>query len=692
MNPQEAIASSARLQEENRWAEAEATLRTALQAHSEDPNLTAELGLLLCLNGEEDDAAALLDRGAGGMRGSEFVRLLAHHFHCRGLAAKKLKIKDPAAAAGLRTAKSLAAERGVSLEPWPGIRLSACLIVRDEEENLPACLESLKGVADEIVVVDTGSRDATVSVAERYGAKIGHFEWNDDFSAARNHALSLAEGDWALWIDADERLDATSRGPILSGIVRPHFGGYTIPIINYLNEDEAQDQVVHKPCRLFRLVEGARFEGRIHEQIADSLRRKGLPIARMEGAVIHHYGYQASQMRAKDKHRRNLEMLRREVAENPEDGFHWFNLGNAHYTAEKWEESRECCEKAVEYLEPGIPHGQFCYQLWAFALFYLQRYEEALKVCEAADSAGFGGQLIEYARAFALKSLGRAEDALESVRESRSLELGDAETGDRSIEAYKARFLEAQILSTLSETEAAVAAYQEVLQKVPGFTPARLGLSLELKRLGRLEEALAEAEGIVDATENGLIAADLAVLCAKELGRPHDVRRVRERAWTADPDDKSLWWLWVQAVEEAEDWPTAVRAYSEAASRFEPEAGTLINAGRALRSVGKYRLALQCFESAAALEPENANAYLNAADLLYKCENYCDAAQAYKAGVILDESNAEAWFTLGNALYKMGAADAAVLALERALRLEPGHENAAHNLETVKEEIAELAS
>jgi len=84
--------------------------------------------------------------------------------------------------------------------------LSAAIIVRDEAEFLHACLSSIKGVCDQIVVVDTGSTDDTVDVARGFGADIGFHEWNNDFAAARNASLEMATGEWILYIDADEQL------------------------------------------------------------------------------------------------------------------------------------------------------------------------------------------------------------------------------------------------------------------------------------------------------------------------------------------------------------------------------------------------------------------------------------------------------------------------------------------------------
>ena len=84
--------------------------------------------------------------------------------------------------------------------------LSAVMIVKNEEENLPRCLDSIRNIAQEIVIIDTGSTDRTVEVAQAYNAKMGFFAWNGNESAARNESLKLATGNWVLILDADQEL------------------------------------------------------------------------------------------------------------------------------------------------------------------------------------------------------------------------------------------------------------------------------------------------------------------------------------------------------------------------------------------------------------------------------------------------------------------------------------------------------
>lgn len=684
----EVLSRVSELEDANQWAAAESLLRESLERDPDDPDLAAALGHILCLTSREDEAVGLVRVASEVAEGHALVRILAHHYHAKKLAAKRIRRPDPDAELKLESLKRIARQRGVDLAPFPGISLSACLIVKDEERHLEACVRSLQGVCDEIVVVDTGSSDSTVTIAERLGCKVGHTAWTNDFSAARNVALDLANGDWALWIDADERLDRNSYSTILSGLVRPQFGGFTIPIINYLNDDESQDLVQHRPCRLFRLLPEIRFEGKIHEQITPSIHELGLPIAHLDGALIHHYGYRSSEMDAKNKGERNISLILSELEKNPEDGFHWFNLGNSYFNENEWEKCAEACEKAASFLEPGIYHGQFCYQLWAFSLHFLGRFEEAVAVCDRADSVGFGGQLIEYARAYCYYSLGKYDDALQAIRSAQSHALEYWQTGDLSIGAYKAEFLEAQILVAMGQNDEALPILNTVVEKQPTFKPARLFLALELKRRGDSAAALELAKDCVEAGENGRIAADLAVSCAADLGFTDKVLAIREAAWRADLTNLALWNAWVLAAELAEDWEIAVRAYGEHAQHFEPDARVLVNAGRALERMGSFQLALQCYEDAILLDPEDSNAYFNAGDLLYRAEKFSDAVLFYRKGVELAPGNDQGWFVFGNALYQSGSPAAAIIAYETSLAINPSHEAVRTNLEMARKDAA----
>ncbi|MCS7301430.1 MAG: glycosyltransferase, partial [Fimbriimonadales bacterium] len=154
-----------------------------------------------------------------------------------------------------------------------GVKITLSMIARNEAQYLEACLQSVQGVVDEIVLVDTGSDDATPQIAERYGAKVIRTEWRHDFAAARNIALQHATGDWILVLDADERLTPESKQAILNAVRHPQFAGYYLEI---LNEIRNGDYFVHRIVRMFRRLPELRWEGVIHEQITPSIvERKG---------------------------------------------------------------------------------------------------------------------------------------------------------------------------------------------------------------------------------------------------------------------------------------------------------------------------------------------------------------------------------------------------------------------------------
>jgi len=199
------------------------------------------------------------------------------------------------------------------------VLLSGVLIARDEEEHLGACLRSVRGVVDEIIVVDTGSVDRTVDIARAHGAKVIEHRWADDFAAARNVGLDGARGEWILYIDADERLAVDGdligalRNPnAVAGLVRFRASSMLTPYLEY---------------RLFRNRSDVRFRGAMHETMLPDLERimttEGLTAVPVP-ASIEHLGYEGDQS---SKHRRNLPMLERAVCDDPDRPYLWFHLG-----------------------------------------------------------------------------------------------------------------------------------------------------------------------------------------------------------------------------------------------------------------------------------------------------------------------------------------------------------------------------
>lgn len=205
--------------------------------------------------------------------------------------------------------------------------ISLCMIVRDEEEMLGPCLDAVQGIADELVIVDTGSSDGTRRVAARYTDRVVPFVWRDDFAAARNFSFSLAQGDYILWLDADDRIGEEDRkkllalkaelGPAVSGVVLPYC----------LAEDAAGHPLVaDRRLRLVRRESDCRWTGRVHESL--EFPREGEIL--VSDAMVRH-------SRPEGHNRRNLRILRRWIAEEPGvSGRRLFWYANLCYEREKY--------------------------------------------------------------------------------------------------------------------------------------------------------------------------------------------------------------------------------------------------------------------------------------------------------------------------------------------------------------------
>jgi tetratricopeptide (TPR) repeat protein len=201
------------------------------------------------------------------------------------------------------------------------MQVSAALIVRNESAFIEDCLKSLEGLVDEIVVVDTGSTDDTVEKARHFPVKLHSFQWQQDFSAARNYAIDQASGDWILYIDADERLEVPDLAVWHDIVADAGKAGWKLrfyPRVGW---------TPYMELRLFRNDPRVRFRGVIHERMQDGVdavcRSDGLEIGSCN-VTLRHIGYEGGQ---RHKIARNVPMLRDYLAKDPDRVYCWWHLG-----------------------------------------------------------------------------------------------------------------------------------------------------------------------------------------------------------------------------------------------------------------------------------------------------------------------------------------------------------------------------
>jgi tetratricopeptide (TPR) repeat protein len=400
------------------------------------------------------DQVAHRRRGVGGSRRAE--RAITLHPALGSLQERALAVSERA-------------------QPAQGMRLSLCMIVRDEQEMLPRCLAAVAEAVDEIVIVDTGSVDATIEIARSFGAHVIEREWTGSFGEPRNVAFDAATGDWTLVLDADELLVAEDVGLLRSLTGRTWREAFYVAETNYTGDLDAGSAVTHDTLRVFRNRPQYRYRGRLHEQIAGTLPAY-LP-ERMEytNVRIEHYGYLGAVRDSREKSRRNIELLRMQQAESPPTAFLHYNLGAEYAVAGHPQAALTELERAWELLESD-PDGKTV----QFGPALANRLVRSLRACgrleEAIDRAqgalerfpGFTDLVLEQASANA--TLENWERAIELYEQC--IAMGDAPrryTATVGCGSYLPRIALGELRMARNEVEEALEPLEHCVREHPTF-------------------------------------------------------------------------------------------------------------------------------------------------------------------------------------------------------------------------------
>lgn len=308
-------------------------------------------------------------------------------------------------------------------------RLSLCMIVRDEARCLARALRSALPCCPDLVVVDTGSCDATREVARGFGARVFDLPWGDDFSAARNFALARARGDWALILDADEALGPAAPEALQALVERPAADAYRVMTRNYSG---AQALEGWRPCargeegmargapgwfpswkiRLFRRLSGVRFVNRVHELVEPAVAALRLRVA--DATVpVHHYGYWETDPRRLGKGDL-YERLGLSKAAETGSAKSYYELGAQALGNGKPGEAARYLRRAVE-LRPGYADAAFALGQACETAGRPSEADDAYRQAAASAPNHWESRIN---RANLLWRMGRIEEAAEAYREA----------------------------------------------------------------------------------------------------------------------------------------------------------------------------------------------------------------------------------------------------------------------------------
>ena len=391
--------------------------------------------------------------------------------------------------------------------------ISLCMIVKNEERRLKECLASAKPIVQEMIVVDTGSSDRSVEIAEQMGAKVFHHPWEGSFSIARNQSLSYASSDWILILDGDEILSPEAVEDLSQiDFKAKSVDAFTFEIVNFTTDLAIKTEAgLLDQVRLFRNRPQHRYDGCVHNQLVNTETQDLLSQSKTKVQVLH-YGYTPEVWAAQDKDAR-IVLHEKAVAEDPDNHFIRYNYAVHLKILKRYEDALE----------------QFILAVPPRSLFEGLSYEQCLEMTEFnwGTSACFLG-------AFCANKLGAHDIALELCNEALQRRPWLIDTRLRAAEAYLA----------LGQYESAIQLLEPALQRNTAEVlklkalhfdaPYRLGRALFLNQ--EPARAAAAFTSILPNCRDITVCTHLC-LCAHALGLPALWQYARQRGEELDPQD-----------------------------------------------------------------------------------------------------------------------------------------------------------
>jgi glycosyltransferase involved in cell wall biosynthesis len=208
------------------------------------------------------------------------------------------------------------------------MKISACVITKNEEKNIETCISSYKEIVDEIIIVDTGSDDKTVEIAQKLGARVYYFEWINDFAAAKNYALSKATGEWIIFLDADEYFDV-SKVSNLPNIILKYGKIHNAIACKMINIEKNTGDVIDEFINIRIFKKGVTYNNKIHESLYVKNGKLNIIYRDKNELLMYHTGYSKSIVEEKIK--RNMELLEKEFKEGNDSAKNCYYLSDCYY-------------------------------------------------------------------------------------------------------------------------------------------------------------------------------------------------------------------------------------------------------------------------------------------------------------------------------------------------------------------------
>ena len=425
--------------------------------------------------------------------------------------------------------------------PWVGRapRVSLCMIAKNEQRFLGECLARAKDAVDEIVLVDTGSTDDTVAIAESFGAKVIHTTWPDDFSAPRNMGLQAATGDWILVLDADEFLQPGTCERIRDAVRDSKVLGYHMRFVNVYGEGRTQGVMM---VRLFRNLPGIAYQNVIHEQVTPSLQRIGQPMGLVLASAdieVEHHGYTEAVMNERGKNERNERLFKKQLEQTPDDVYCLYKYGDfLRRVPGRGADARALLERCFDRIlagSPSLPRElPYAGEVASLCALEAARAGDTVRAREVLDVAlrrFVPTPNLHYMSASLALADGRAEDAIHHYRRCLGyrgqvlvVPIQEGITGHVSLVGIAQAFL------LRGRSDRAKALLQQAIAMEPAYEVAHLALSKLLLIGGDVGGAMTTLTNFLAAHPDSPGACQQLALILQRVGQRDAAQRIGRRA------------------------------------------------------------------------------------------------------------------------------------------------------------------
>ncbi len=520
--------------------------------------------------------------------------------------------------------------------------ISLCMIVKDEEQFLPRCLESVKSVVDEMIIVDTGSSDRTVEIAQSYGAKVYRHPWEGNFSKHRNQSLSYATGNWIMIVDADEELDQE-----------------TAPLIRKLTKDESASVIGFNTrsylqegsyCaegtgpRLFRNGLNIHYKGYVHNQLIYPGKMKVCPV------ILWHYGYDLAPEKMKQKQQRSLALLRKQIAEFPDDISTHHHLAMTLLNNHNYEEAYKEALFVINTVKNKNIYDSYIswtYFVAASALFHMEQFDDAESVC--LEALKLFDWSIDIHHILAIT-------AFIKQNHPRVIEHG------RKYFSLKEKLF--QDISSFPFFQFETVGRGWVIDRIMGY--AYIHLKQYNDGISHFVRAIENASK----KESAVLAEEIGLNLIKLKKFDDAIRFLEQLPENSEKYTKSLFAL-ANCYEEADRLSDAHLLYTRLETSFPQKAEFPFKKGLLFLKEKRYQKASLAFESAVMKKPGYIEAFINRGFALEKLGSLKEAEEQYRQALNLDPASEKAALNLGLLLFHQNMFAESRSFLERALKANP---------------------